>query len=582
MSPADGSHRIGGGAPMVAIWRICGRGGDAGNHPARLSGPIHQQPNRLLMPFPVPTAALRLALLTLAGSAALPTAAAVALAAAPNRVRDIRGSLPATRPASRSAAGGTAAAPGSGSSAPALPAAVPASSPAAPRPQPLLRPQSVAPLSGGLDTVPLVNDNNPELIKAPGILLSSFDPARGWRGEALPVPSAHLNSPLNGPFGLFSHHVYAGRPETLDSTLWLALVAAPRGNQPVRLRLLSGSTALSQSPDGRQPSAPFLPLPALLEQGPNPVWAGPGSRVATELLRRQRSPQLPEGWTLEPGSLSTLLVLPLPVRGLDPLLNGLNLQLRLHSDGPVDVATLAAFGPNDQPPPQAIWAQLLRGDVSPREHTPSPRGSGGPMIYSRVSGIQQGSTWRTRLTDPGRDSLSVSRAPISWPIASLERGSLGTGQLQTAELSSFYPGTAWAAHGNYGVEYDLSIPLVNDGPSRSSLQLAFESPLKTDQPLGGLRFLPTPAQAVTFRGTLEVSGLDGPDGRPMGRRSYHLVLRSGQSGPALGTVSLDPGARRELRVRLIYPADATAPQVLSLLPLATPPATAGGEAGRQP
>jgi hypothetical protein len=457
-----------------------------------------------------------------------------------------------------------------------------AAAPAAPaRPQPQLRLQTVAPLSGGLDAVPLVNDNNPELIREPGILLSSFDPARGWNGQPLPVAGAHLNSPLNGSFGLFSHHVYAGKPETLDSTLWLALVAAPRGSQPVRLRLINGSTALSQSPDGKQPSAPFLPLPTLLEQGMTPVWAGPGSRVATELLRRERSPLLPESWTLPPGQLSTLLVLPIPVRGLDPLLNGLNLQLRLNSDGPLDLATLAAFGPNDQPPPPARWQELLQGGLSSREHAPSPKGSSGPMIYSRVSGIQQGSLWRARLAEPGQAGLPLSRAPISWPIASLERGSLGTKQVQTAPLSSFYPGTAWAAHGNYGVEYDLTLPLVNDGRSRSGVQLAFESPLKGDGAQGGLRFLPTPGPGVTFRGTVEVSGLDGPDGRPQGRRGFHLVLRSGQSGPVLGTVTLDPGARREVRVRLIYPADATAPQVLTLLPLASP-AGSGAPASAAP
>lgn len=449
----------------------------------------------------------------------------------------------------------------------------PAQPPPAARPAPviLVRPQTVAPLSGGLDQVPLINDNNPELIQAPGILLSTFDPARGWNGQALPQPSAHLDSPLNGPFGLFSHHVYAGKPASLDSTLWLAVVAAPRGRQPVHLRLVQGSTALSQSVDGREPAAPFLPLPPLLEQGGTPIWAGPGSRVATELLRRERSPQLPQSWTLVPGELSTLLVLPIPVRGLDPLLNGRNLHLRLQSDAALDLATLAAFGPDDQPPPPAVWAQLLRGELSPREHAPTPRDAPGRIVYSRVSGIQPGSLWRSRLSDPGQDSLAVSRAPISWPIASLVRGSLGSGQVQTAPLGPFYPGTAWAAHGNYGVEYDLSLPLRNDTGRRVSLRLAFESPLKGDQP-GGLRFLASPGPGVTFRGTVEVSGLDeagraeGRNGRPAGRRSFHVVLRNGQGDLTLGRISLDPGQRRELRVRLIYPADSTPPQVLSLLP----------------
>ncbi|MCP9932397.1 DUF3370 domain-containing protein [Cyanobium sp. Candia 9D4] len=452
---------------------------------------------------------------------------------------------------------------------------------------PVLRPGTVAPLPGRLDAVPMVNDNNPEVIKGPGILLSTFDGQRGYAGRPLGVPSAHLNAAVSGPFELFSHHIYAGTPESLDSTLWLAVVAAPRGSGPVKLRTVAGSTALSQSVDPDQPSAPFLPLPALMEQGSTPIWAGPGSRVATELLARQRSPLVPEGWTLPAGQLSTLMVLPLPVRGLDPLLNGLNLQLRLHSDGPVDVATLAAFGPVDRPPDPAVWQRLLQGGLSPKEHSPSPRGASGPMIYSRVSGVQEGSAWVGRITDPGRPTLSVSRAPISWPIASLERGTLGTGQVQTAPLRAFYPGTAWAAHGNYGVTYDLSLPLRNDTPRPVQLALALESPIKTDQPLGGLRFNTTPARAVMFRGTVEVSGLDNAAGGPGGRRRFHLVLRAGQEGPPLGTVSLRPGQERQLRVRLIYPADATPPQVLSLIPVVKPvapgtaPVAAPGAAVKQ-
>ena len=136
---------------------------------------------------------------------------------------------------------------------------------------------------------------------------------------------------------------------------------------------------------------------------------------------------------------------------------------------------------------------------------------------------------------------------------------------------AFYPGTAWAAHGNYGVEYNLAIPLRNTGSKPVQLQLALESPLKGDQAQGGLRFNPQPGPSVMFRGTVEATGLDGDGGIAGGRRGVHLVQRVGQQGPALGTVTLAPGASRQLRVRLIYPADATPPQVLSLLPVKQSP-----------
>ena len=114
-----------------------------------------------------------------------------------------------------------------------------------------------------------------------------------------------------------------------------------------------------------------------------------------------------------------------------------------------------------------------------------------------------------------------------------------------------------------------------------SLQLALESPLKGDKPLGGLKFRQGPGGSIWFRGSLEVAGLDGPEAKPLGREGFHLVLRSGQEGPSLGTVTLAPGGQRQLRLRLIYPADATPPQVLSLLPLA-PPANPAASPPAQP
>ena len=139
------------------------------------------------------------------------------------------------------------------------PAPKPAPAPQAAPTPPVLRPGTVAPPPGRLDAVPMLNDNNPEVIKGPGILLSTFDGQRGYAGRPLGEPSAHLNAAVSGPFELFSHHIYAGTPESLDSTLWLAVVAAPRGNGPVKLRTVAGSTALSQSVNPDQPRPPSCP-----------------------------------------------------------------------------------------------------------------------------------------------------------------------------------------------------------------------------------------------------------------------------------------------------------------------------------
>ena len=421
---------------------------------------------------------------------------------------------------------------------------------------PFLREQQLRPLPGQLDGVLLLNDNNPELITGEGVLLSTFPANQG------------LDVALDGRFDLFSHHVYAGKPEELASTLWLAVLAQPLGTEPVTLDVISGSTSLSQGTKSGQTAAPFLPLPSLMAESTTPIASGPGSRVAGDLLRGDQAPELPKQIKIDPGHASALLVLPIPVAGLDPLLNGRNLQLRLKSSAPVYLATVAAYGQNDSPPSDQRWRALLStGTRSPKEHQPTPRGSKGRMIYSRVSGVQIGSTWTGSLSDPGSNTLNINEAPISWPISSLERGDLGTNQVQTAELKRFDKGTAWAAHGNYGVEYDLTLPLSNPERSSRTVAIALESPDKRGSSNGKLQFKPGNSGPVMFRGPIEITGLDGANGRAMGRRSFHLVLRRGQEGPQLGTVSLAPGESRRVRVRLVYPADATPPQVLTVLPV---------------
>ena len=422
------------------------------------------------------------------------------------------------------------------------------------------RQQSVRPLPGALDSVLMVNDNNPELIQNDGILISTFPD-----GDAASVPVV-----LNGRFDLFSHHVYAGDAEgSPTSTLWLAVLAAPLGDAPVTLQLLSGSTSLSQATEPGQTQAPFLPLPSLMQETTEVVAAGPGSRVAGDLLASRSAPELSSHrWTLPPGSPTRLMLLPIPVAGLDPLLNGRNLQLRFHSSAPVAIATLAAHGNDGQAPNDQHWLQLLKSRrLSSKEHQPTPRGSKGKIIYSRVSGVQIGSSWRARLTDPGSTVLAAPKAPISWPISSLERGTLATNQVQTAELERFYPGTAWAAHGNYGVEYDLTLPLKNTGSAPVKLQLSLDSPLKGNSQTSFLRFRDDLNGPVMFRGPIQTTGLEDPEGVPQGRQTQHLVLRQGQQGSSLGQVMLKPGEGKQVRVRLIYPADATPPQVLTVQPV---------------
>jgi len=167
-------------------------------------------------------------------------------------------------------------------------------------PQVVVRSQQVRALPGQLDEVLVVNDNNPELITGEGVLVSTFRQPPG------------LDLALNGRFDLFSHHVFAGKDDALNSTLWLAVLAQPAGDAAVTLKLLGGSTSLSQATQKGQTAAPFLPLPALMAETSTPIAAGPGSRVAGDILRGESAPELSKTWRIAPGSASALLVLPIP------------------------------------------------------------------------------------------------------------------------------------------------------------------------------------------------------------------------------------------------------------------------------
>ena len=106
------------------------------------------------------------------------------------------------------------------------------------------------------------------------------------------------------------------------------------------------------------------------------------------------------------------------------------------------------------------------------------------------------------------------------------------------------------------VTVDMNAPIF--APDR----LPFDAAGLVPRAVGAFELWPL---ALADGGTVEVAGLDNAQGQRSGRQSFHLVDRAGDQGPVLGTISLPPGVQRSIQVRLIYPADATPPQVLSLL-----------------
>ncbi|MEG5045817.1 DUF3370 domain-containing protein [Microcoleus sp. B4-C1] len=435
-----------------------------------------------------------------------------------------------------------------------------------PAPQEIVQIQEVRPLPGQLDNIPVFNSNSPELVLQEGILLSTFPP------DSKRFPAAHLNFPFQGRFDIFAHHIArAPSPEDLR-TLYQGVIVYNPGNKPVTLDILQAASYLSQ------PDAPFIELPPQVDNSNSNIYAGPGSRAVNDILRGRRQSDFEPQLIIPPGKSQLLMNHPIPVRELVPPLNGRSTLMRLRSDGIVYVASLAMFARvdpeengqgNERSPNLTEWQNLLdNGNIAgPRDRTPTPPEiTEGQIIYGRVAGVALGSQWRALLSDnPATSSLAIPQpgTAFSYPLSSLPRGMLGTNQVQSARMLVRYPDTAYRAHGNYGIQYSLSLPLYNSTSNNQTVTVAIQTPIKTDKlTSGGLSFLEPPAPQTFFRGTVRVRYTD--DNKVPQTRYVHLVQRRGQQGEPLVKLEMKSGEKRLVQVDFIYPPDASPPQVLTV------------------
>lgn len=436
-----------------------------------------------------------------------------------------------------------------------------------PVPQEIVRPQEIRALPGQLDRVWVFNSNSPELVQQAGILLSTFPPT----GKQ--TPSAHLNQVLTGRLDVFAHHIAkANPPEDLRPLYWGVILHNP-GATPVTIDILQAASYLSQ------PDAPFVDLPAYVENPVGRVYAGPGSRAMDDILRGKRQADFPAQIVIPPRSSRMLLNLPIPVKTLTPPINGRSTLIRLSTSGPIYAASLAMFAKPDatgqeQPPRLEDWQTLLdTGTLAgPRDRTPTPpEQKTGQIIYGRVAGVAQGSRWRGQVVDPQANpsdlttwhlSIPAAGQTISYGLSTLLGGTLGTGQSQTTPLLARYSDTAYQTHGNYAIEYNLTLPLRNLTDQAQNVAVMLETPLKENQPKQGLRFLQPLPRQVFFRGTVRLRYTDDR-GLPQSRY-VHVVQRRGQAGDPLITLKMPVGDRRLVQFDFLYPPDSTPPQVLTI------------------
>jgi hypothetical protein len=476
----------------------------------------------------------------------------------------------------------------------------------------VIRYQEVRPLPGSLDEIPVFNSNSPEVVQQNGILLSTFPK------DGMATPAAHLNYAFNGRFDIFAHHIARGVDPDDRRTLFMGVVVYNPNSEPVEITIHQGVSYLSQE-------APFLDLPDARLSSNGNVFAGPGSRTATDMLRGAHQSHWPNRVTIPPGHVHLLMNTPIPLRQLtvpvngshpqgsmipkppvrpvtltaaaDQILpesgengaaaprppapprplpsNGRTAMMYLSSSGPVHVASLARYADqlpngNERVPTLQDWLQVLKQGrlATPRDIPPSDPDTYrfGRFYYGRVAGVAKGSNWRAVLTDsPDSDVLTIP-APgnaFSYVISSVDRNTFGTGQIQSAPMVVRYPDTAFRAHGNYGVRYSLRLPLYNNRGSDQTITLKFQTPMRDESLVQGLRFRRPPENRIFFRGTVRLKfrnqmGLE--------RTHYvHLVQRRGQESDPLLRLNIPAEARHNVEIDLIYPADATPPQVITVL-----------------
>ena len=422
-------------------------------------------------------------------------------------------------------------------------------------------PQQVRVLPGQLDNIPVFNSNSPEVVQTEGILLSTFPQS------AKQVPGAHLNFAFKGRFDIFAHHIAKAANRSQTRTLFQGIIVYNPNSEPVTLKILQGATYLTQ------PDALFVDLPSYLENRFGTVFAGPGSRITSDVLRGHRQSILPASIEI-PGNQSRMLMnLPIPVGNVTPSSNGRSTLMRVSSSNSVYVASLAMFAPQtkegvEQYPTLEQWENILntKGLAGPRDLAPTPTGEN-PLqkIYGRVAGVAEGSEWKAKITDNSRtDYLTVPKRgeAFSYALSTTDTGTFGTGQVQSAKMLARYPDTAYFAHGNYGIQYNLTFPLYNKSRDSQSVSIRMQTPIKANTESAGLMFYDPPENRIFFRGTVRVMFNDD-SGKTL-TRYIHIVQRRGQQGEALVNVNMKPGERRLVQVDFLYPPDATPPQVLTV------------------
>lgn len=424
-------------------------------------------------------------------------------------------------------------------------------------------PYKTYPLSGKLNNNYVFNSNSPEIVKTEGILLSSF-PSEGKK-----YPNAHLNKTFDGEFDIFTHHIAVEREKGDLTTLYQGILIKNPSDKPVRIKVLSSASYLSQ------PDALFKKLDDFIENNDGKTYAGPGDRVSQEILRENHTFPVEKEIKIQPNDYFVFMSKPIPIMPLVPPINGITSLFKLKSSSPVYVADLALYEKGfmffKSAPTKQDWINILEnGNLSEkRDKVPSPIGKplekGQPFIYGRVAGFAQGSEWNgTIINDLDKLNIPDSNKGYSYVLNTLAMNTLGTNQNQSAIMEKRYDDTAYQTHANYGVTYKINIPLFNQFDKEKTVNISFDSPIRLpeNKEQKDLSFWVNPPEKINFRGEFKLNYID--DNGQSVSNFIHIVQRFGQKGNNLVSLKLKPNEKRNVFISYVYPADSTPPHVLSV------------------
>ncbi len=394
----------------------------------------------------------------------------------------------------------------------------------------LMAGQQARPLNGQFNRIPVLHSNQPEEVEGPGILINTAPGSAHSKESGQDLNNAEYT--FNGDFGVHLHHKYFPpyRAQiTRDSRrteLTIGLILINPGQLPVHIRFSSGAVRNSFE-------APYLAnsMTGVRPLGPRPWNTGPGDATAIQLLRGRLDSKLSDEVTVPPRTRVVLFTKDLPALGIA------NALLKGHSDGPFQMAVVAASNPQQD---EDLLAVLDQGQLAPgRVYLNRIVEIQNRQIFSRVGGVALGDAYQATLSH----NLDL-QGPLHVPLTSTFRHHFGTKDIQVNPLASRMLDSSLDNVGTYGVRFDIELKLRGEGP--------YELVLSHPSSLGGRPF-------TAFRGSLQIQ-------TPEGQKDVHVVLRSGQS-LSLSSLHLKPGEDNPVRISLVYPADATPGHLLSVVPL---------------